>query len=95
MELPARAFTPPPKVDSAVVRLVPHADAPNAELIDATYRIWLDNPDAVDPTWRAFFQGFALGSNGGPITTAVEAHQGRLNGRQAARPRSTSGWWIR
>ncbi len=25
MELPARAFTPPPKVDSAVVRLVPHA----------------------------------------------------------------------
>ncbi len=46
----------------------------NAELIDATYRIWLDNPDAVDPTWRAFFQGFALGSNGGPITTAVEAH---------------------
>ena len=25
---------------------------------------WLDNPDSVDPTWRAFFQGFTLGSNG-------------------------------
>jgi len=25
MDLPARAFTPPPKVDSAVVRLVPHS----------------------------------------------------------------------
>lgn len=26
MDVPARAFTPPPKVDSAVVRLIPHAD---------------------------------------------------------------------
>ena len=46
----------------------------NAELIDAMYRVWLDNPDAVDPTWRAFFQGFALGSNGAPITQAIETH---------------------
>ncbi|MBN8552815.1 MAG: 16S rRNA (adenine(1518)-N(6)/adenine(1519)-N(6))-dimethyltransferase RsmA [Caulobacterales bacterium] len=29
MDLPARAFTPPPKVASAVVRLAPHADAPS------------------------------------------------------------------
>ncbi|HXA15262.1 MAG TPA: 2-oxoglutarate dehydrogenase E1 component, partial [Opitutaceae bacterium] len=36
----------------------------NADLIEAAYRAWLDNPDAVDPTWRAFFQGFSLGSNG-------------------------------
>lgn len=28
MEAPARAFTPPPKVDSAVVRLVPRSDKP-------------------------------------------------------------------
>lgn len=28
MDAPARAFTPPPKVDSAVVRLVPRADRP-------------------------------------------------------------------
>ena len=30
MTLPARAFTPPPKVDSAVVVLTPRADAPDA-----------------------------------------------------------------
>ncbi|MDR0352895.1 MAG: 2-oxoglutarate dehydrogenase E1 component [Opitutaceae bacterium] len=33
----------------------------NADLIEAAWRVWLDNPDAVDPTWRAFFQGFTLG----------------------------------
>ena len=37
----------------------------NADVIEAMYRTWLDNPDAVDPTWRAFFQGFTLGNNGG------------------------------
>ncbi len=35
MSLPARAFTPPPKVDSAVVELIPRADPPPAALIDA------------------------------------------------------------
>ena len=34
MTLPARAFTPPPKVDSAVVRLRPRADPPPAWLIE-------------------------------------------------------------
>ena len=33
MSLPARAFTPPPKVDSAVVVLEPRADAPPADLL--------------------------------------------------------------
>jgi len=36
------------------------------------YRQWLDNPDGVDPTWRAFFQGFSLGSNGSPAIGALE-----------------------
>lgn len=35
MEVPARAFTPPPKVDSAVVRLVPRTDRPGPALLDA------------------------------------------------------------
>ena len=35
MDLPARAFTPPPKVDSAVVRLDPRADAPAAPILAA------------------------------------------------------------
>jgi 2-oxoglutarate dehydrogenase E1 component len=42
----------------------------NADLIEATYRAWLDNPDSVDPTWRAFFQGFSLGSNGASLHSA-------------------------
>ena len=33
---------------------------PNSEVIEAAYTAWLDNPDSVDPTWRAFFQGFTL-----------------------------------
>jgi 16S rRNA (adenine1518-N6/adenine1519-N6)-dimethyltransferase len=39
MEAPARAFTPPPKVDSAVVRLVPRADRPSSRRLDALQRI--------------------------------------------------------
>jgi 2-oxoglutarate dehydrogenase E1 component len=37
---------------------------PNSEVIEAAYTAWLDNPDSVDPTWRAFFQGFTLGHAG-------------------------------
>ena len=33
MDLPARAFTPPPKVDSAVVHLIPKAERPAREVI--------------------------------------------------------------
>jgi 2-oxoglutarate dehydrogenase E1 component len=44
----------------------------NIDVIEANYRLWQDNPDAVDPTWRAFFQGFSLGSNGAPLVEAVE-----------------------
>jgi 16S rRNA (adenine1518-N6/adenine1519-N6)-dimethyltransferase len=39
LTLPARAFTPPPKVDSAVVRLTPRADRPPAPLIEALQRV--------------------------------------------------------
>jgi len=35
MDAPARAFTPPPKVDSAVVRLNPRTDAPEPALLAA------------------------------------------------------------
>jgi 16S rRNA (adenine1518-N6/adenine1519-N6)-dimethyltransferase len=35
LELPARAFTPPPKVDSAVVSIIPLAEPPPARLIAA------------------------------------------------------------
>ncbi len=39
MTLPARAFSPPPKVDSAVVRIVPRVDAPPPELVSALERV--------------------------------------------------------
>ncbi len=35
MDVPARAFTPPPKVDSAVVRLTPLAERPSDARLDA------------------------------------------------------------
>ena len=43
----------------------------NAAVIEAAYADWLANPDAVDPTWRAFFQGFSLGNNGGSLREAA------------------------
>ena len=39
MDVPARAFTPPPKVDSAVVRLEPLADRPAPARLDALQTI--------------------------------------------------------
>ena len=39
MDVPARAFTPPPKVDSAVVRLVPRAHRPVEPLLDALQKV--------------------------------------------------------
>ena len=39
MELPARAFTPPPKVASAVVRLTPRPERPQGPLLDALQRV--------------------------------------------------------
>ncbi|HEY8574605.1 16S rRNA (adenine(1518)-N(6)/adenine(1519)-N(6))-dimethyltransferase RsmA [Phenylobacterium sp.] len=35
MDVPARAFTPPPKVDSAVVRLTPRLDRPEPKRLEA------------------------------------------------------------
>jgi 16S rRNA (adenine1518-N6/adenine1519-N6)-dimethyltransferase len=39
MDLPARAFTPPPKVDSAVVKLVPKAVQPGDRVVRALEKI--------------------------------------------------------
>jgi 16S rRNA (adenine1518-N6/adenine1519-N6)-dimethyltransferase len=39
MELPARAFTPPPKVDSAVVRLTLRPDRPSDALVERLQRV--------------------------------------------------------
>jgi 16S rRNA (adenine1518-N6/adenine1519-N6)-dimethyltransferase len=39
MDLPAKAFTPPPKVASSVVRLVPRPDPPPADVVTALERV--------------------------------------------------------
>ncbi|MEO5754649.1 MAG: 2-oxoglutarate dehydrogenase E1 component [Chthoniobacterales bacterium] len=38
------------------------ANRANLDLIDENYRRWEENPDSVDATWRAFFEGFELGN---------------------------------
>lgn len=39
MDVPARAFTPPPKVESAVVRLTPRIDRPSPARLDALQKL--------------------------------------------------------
>jgi 16S rRNA (adenine1518-N6/adenine1519-N6)-dimethyltransferase len=39
MDVPARAFTPPPKVESAVVRLTPRPDRPSPARLDALQKV--------------------------------------------------------
>ena len=39
MSLPARAFTPPPKVESAVVRLTPRSDRPSPDVLATLERV--------------------------------------------------------
>jgi len=34
----------------------------NADLLEAKYAQWCENPQSVEPTWAAFFEGFELGS---------------------------------
>ncbi|MCC5834556.1 MAG: 2-oxoglutarate dehydrogenase E1 component [Opitutales bacterium] len=40
----------------------------NADLIDQHYKEWLETPEKLDPTWRAFFEGFELASGNGSAT---------------------------
>lgn len=34
----------------------------NADLLDHKYEQWCDDPQSVEPTWSAFFEGFELGT---------------------------------
>ncbi|MCC5024363.1 MAG: 2-oxoglutarate dehydrogenase E1 component [Candidatus Synoicihabitans palmerolidicus] len=42
----------------------------NAEGLETLYAQWLENPNFVDATWRAFFQGFSLGHTGGTLSSS-------------------------
>ncbi|MGC9450824.1 MAG: 2-oxoglutarate dehydrogenase E1 component [Oceanipulchritudo sp.] len=45
----------------------------NADLIDEKYAQWRETPESMDPSWRAFFEGFVLGTDsaGNGSTTAA------------------------
>ena len=58
----------------------------NASVIEAAYEAWLKDHNSVDPTWRAFFQGFTLASNGTPPTTALAAAMGDETRTNATAP---------
>jgi 2-oxoglutarate dehydrogenase E1 component len=58
----------------------------NADLIEATYQAWLKDHNSVDPTWRAFFQGFTLGANGASPVAALAAAAGDEAQAHAATP---------
>ena len=35
----------------------------NIDEVEANYLKWLNEPNALDPNWRVFFEGFHLGSD--------------------------------
>src|SRR3984893_17587927 len=47
----------------------------NLEIIEENYRRWQQNPESVDSSWSAFFEGFELGNlpqrNGADAATAA------------------------
>mgnify|MGYP003351948487 FL=1 len=45
----------------------------NVAVIEAAYEAWLRDHNSVDPTWRAFFQGFTLAANGTSPAAAMSA----------------------
>ena len=53
------------------------SESANAALIEEYHQRWLDNPDSVDPTWRAFFQGFTLG--GGQLAPSASPAAGNVS----------------
>ncbi|MFZ5493910.1 MAG: 2-oxoglutarate dehydrogenase E1 component [Verrucomicrobiota bacterium] len=53
------------------------SESANAALIEEYHQRWLAHPDSVDPTWRAFFQGFTLG--GGQSAPSVAPAAGSVS----------------
>jgi len=45
----------------------------NEALLDETYERWQEDPEAVEPSWRAFFEGFELGFERSSANGAAEA----------------------
>lgn len=56
--LPARGFSRIPEIMSSGTV----ANRLNLEVIEAAYERWRQDPEAVDLSWRFFFEGFELGA---------------------------------
>src|SRR5205814_2456509 len=53
----------------------------NLELIDENYDRWQEDPRSVDPSWSAFFEGFALGNLPEKDGAVAAAQDGQLQTR--------------
>jgi len=53
----------------------------NADLLDANYEKWLDDPLSVDSNWSSFFDGFELGT--------AQSEEEQAEGAAAGVPGST------
>ena len=56
---------------------VGHAE--NTHLLEEHYEQWRVNPTSVDATWRAFFEGFELGSQLEPDREGPEGRGEKAN----------------
>src|SRR5205814_1782270 len=60
----------------------------NLDLLEENYRRWQEDPESLDPSWLAFFEGFELGDlqlrNGAaamaPAAAAEQSLQTRVDG---------------
>src|SRR6185503_11944910 len=56
----------------------------NLELIEENYRRWQENPESVDSSWSAFFEGFELGNlpqRDGAAAAEADAREAALQTR--------------
>jgi len=57
----------------------------NADYVEAQYRLWKENPEAMSSDWRFFFKGFELGSKGDlPSAAVCDEDRMRLQSRADA-----------
>ncbi len=63
-------------------RPTPSVNAWDGDYVETLYRRWQADPEAIDPQWRHFFEGFDLGRRGEAAPAAVDAahtRQGRVD----------------
>ena len=59
------------------------ANRGNLDLIEENYRRWEKNPESVDGSWRAFFEGFELGNTPQRNGAATPAAPSRVEARES------------